>query len=510
MSPTRKYTTTKTVSSPDNYKIAPGEPLSTVSGDVDSHFNANLYDIDDRLYDIEEKLEGVSDYATPDMSALDIRTELNNSTDGVAINAGTLEDATLAEVRGKVMPPRLKRMIQGPDSIGLASELSSSRGAYHFDGRYIYVGSGKNMLKFDPRAGDMTPTTVTVTGAPAAADYEIVAITSDGTYLYLIYDKSSGTENYHFVTWNPTTSSLVATKEITYNANIGRLHFAFWWRSREDTPAHKLLIIGETAYFVYDITDETATLNKPTTAVSDPVAAVMGGYNGLQFGASKTALEMWVLWQTNGDTAANRMQRVILDEDGLVFEEYALYLGEVWPSTVYDMVITPQGGLWVTAFRTTSFYLMLFHTDQLGGDPEVTEYWEIGSTGSAPYPIPRMIDSDGTNLYLHATLTGFTPSPPYNSQAYTGITGYIRWASTSIGDPGSIVGNLGYYPGKVYSFGPDFFSADVASMDYEIVGKEFDGGHYWIFIQTTGSSIGGDYPQCFAIRSPEAGPNGMG
>ncbi|HUW96445.1 MAG TPA: hypothetical protein VMW58_11720, partial [Anaerolineae bacterium] len=93
MSPTRKYTTTKTVSSPDNYKIAPGEPLSTVSGDVDSHFNANLYDIDDRLYDIEEKLEGVSDYATPDMSALDIRTELNNSTDGVAINAGTLEDA---------------------------------------------------------------------------------------------------------------------------------------------------------------------------------------------------------------------------------------------------------------------------------------------------------------------------------------------------------------------------------------------------------------------------------
>lgn len=497
---TRKYITSDTVTSPDNYKIAPGKPLSTISGGVDSHFNAVLYDIDDRLYEAETKLESIDAGATGDMTAEEIRDTLDADSSGTAIDAGSLDGRSRYELEPRVMTPRLLRS-SAPDFEFFTSPMSTNRGQFCFSGKRIYAATGKNLLCWDPRDTVLSHSEIIVPSAPANVDYYVAAITIGADEnLYILYDTLAGTDNYHLVIFDPGTEETISTTEITYSADVGHIKFLVYWRKTIDLDNDELVLVGDIGYIRLNLTTGVSTAIIPSEDVINPLGVIVSGHTGYDLAATPlVSPSIFVLWEANLDEPSHTLQRLFLDEapGSPITESWiSVVAGELllWP---LHMATTYHGLIWITGIAGAGNAYVVVVTPGVFEAGESLDYYLVGNLADVPFVLPLLLDSDGMSLMFHHILLNLElVIPSVNTMCYAGRPFFVDvdMGGGSIGSPPDI----GLVYGANGNFGPDFYSAPVGGVEFTPIGCEFSGGHYWVWAYNVATETG------WVLRAPAA------
>ena len=430
-----------------NYKIQPREKLISYVRNADGtistgHINRIFQHIDQRFDTVEDKLATIEVGAQAHPTAL----EIYNILDGYGQCVPCAEalkgdyDSTIVEslydIRRKCATPQLKNMMMGSQYIEL-DDIVQCRGAYHFDGRYIYAASGLNYYKIDPRVrnyandGTDTPTLITPAVKPSSL-YELRCITSNEDTLFLVYDQDVGGGVGSNTVWvvevNIETGEIIDTGTIdttAFDAAPGIAHFAVWNRVRE-----RLWIVCYASTIIeYDPATDTETALQGTN-LFNPVAVAFDGITDL----SPTLSEhLWILWETNTAAPTEQLQAIALD----TFTQLDTFpIGADLGGTFVplDMDFVNNFGLMIvgeveSGGLDTSYliYFKLAASKVGSGQDDIWEFSaeELDGYGNhtETYPRPEMIIYDGEHMWMHAMTQHLRDvgGPGLSQPAYYGI-----------------------------------------------------------------------------------------
>lgn len=494
---TRKYSS--------DYEFGYKELLTSSVNGQKGHLNRNFDDIDSRIDVLEDTVASLGDGY---MSAYEIRTELNDDSSGPPIDAGTLDGYGLYDIqKSSFCTPRLKHMLRQNHYIGLTDNLVENRGAYHFNGRYIFAASGKNYYKIDPKSGfGVSPRKVVNTLAPDG-DYEIKCITSDGTYLYLFYDNydaASHADNY-ILKVDPETDENIQLNTISGGTDVGDVKFMFWNVAQE-----VLVYISDEGYVVfYDFEAETLTYKKHTN-LSGALAYCIIPSTYVDATTTKIVFRNYciILWQNLVGSNYRKLQYFDLEvadaNDGEIqLANFSPYEGVI--DNVIDMVYDPtHNGLFILSKDISLpsenyYYQLTFYRFQSTGDA-CTETWLIhyvdtfdgyGEIDETVFE-PVLIDSCGEHLFIHSYLKDFDDQihSSFNSRFYNGLHVTVTPGDNTDATRQNPSTEVGVYVSEQGFYGPDALSVDVDGYsDYNIIGKEFDGNCWYGFINSDTNTV---------------------